>query len=222
MAMDVGDDTLAGLIRDGLPAVPDRLPDGEEDALPVALWVGRSTGAALWVWREPDPVPLRLPNGHVLPAAEYQYELGIWARTASGWRHEMSCGGEWLGDVDAALPGLHVPGPAWEIRTQDQLGPIWWGAGAGIENDFVVEAIPAVLPSEVARVELRAPDGVVVDTIVPRREYPAVILASEVFPVTPVAIGHRDADLVRADGTPLIGPDNFPEWEEFTGTARTA
>jgi hypothetical protein len=219
--VDLGDEGLAALLRDGLPAVPDRFPSGEEEAVPVAWWVGRSTGAGLWVWREPHPAPVHFPNGHVLVPGEYQYALEIWTRVGSGWRHEMSCGGEWLGDFDAGLPEFHVPGPHWEIMTQDQLGPIWWGGGAGIETDVVMEAFPAVLPSEVARVELRDPDGVVLDAIVPRREYPAIILASEVFPVTPVAVGHRGDDLVRVDGSPLIGPDNFPGWEEFTRTART-
>ena len=223
MSVDLDDEGLAALLRDGLPAVPDRFPSGEEEAVPVAWWVGRSTGAGLWVWHDPHPAPLHFPNGHVLVPGEYQYERVIWARVGSGWRLEMSCGGEWLGDVDAALPELHVPGPDWEIlATQDQLGPIWWGGAAGIVNDVVMEAIPALLPAEVAKVELSDPDGVVVDTAIPRQEYRAIILASEVFPVTPVAVGHRGDDLVRADGTPLIGPDNFPEWEEFTGTAQTA
>jgi len=74
------------------------------------------------------------------------------------------------------------------------------GGGAGVETDVVMEAYRAVLPSEDARLVLRAPDGAVVDAIVPRQEYPVVIPAREVFPVTPVAIVHRDTDPVGADG----------------------
>jgi hypothetical protein len=53
--------------------------------------------------------------------------------------------------------------------------------------------------------------------VIPRTGYGVFLLAAEVSPVVPVAIGSDGGELVGDDGVPLISPNSFFDWEEFAG-----
>jgi hypothetical protein len=180
-----------------------------------------SAAAVLWVWRnDPVPPPERIigprPLGWDRPGPEFEHELMVWTDEGHGWSWDMSTGGAWLGELGTRPPPPTRPeSNEWsDIHTVGQLGPLWIGSDLVHLHDGLTVAA-GLAPPEIGRLDLRSGDGVVTSAVPDPADH-VFILATELRPVRPVAVGADGIDLLRADGRPLLGPDTFNCWDQFT------
>ena len=130
----------------------------------------------------------------------------------------MSSGGEWHGELGTPLSAPWTDRAEWALLTESMAGPLWWAGGTDCNLDLNVTLVPGVAPPEVARIELRRTDGTIAGAAVPRPSCGAFILATEVLPVIPVAVGADGRDLIGPDDQPLINQRTFFGWESFAGS----